>query len=132
MKPLTEEWVKKAERDFSTMIRESRVERDQNADAITFHAEQCAEKYLKGYLQEHDVAFPRLHDLGKILDLAVTIQPLLEAIREDCIFLTDFAVKSRYPGDEVTINDANHAVRSCTKIRSAFRELLRDASQLQL
>jgi HEPN domain-containing protein len=47
MKRITNEWLKKAERDFSTMIRESKVELDLNADAITFHAQQCAEKYLK-------------------------------------------------------------------------------------
>lgn len=47
MKDLTEEWIKKAERDVGTAIRESVVEVDANWDAVCFHAQQAAEKYHK-------------------------------------------------------------------------------------
>jgi len=52
MKPITAEWVAKAEGDFATLERESRVRKHPNYDGICFHAQQCAEKYLKaGYLK---------------------------------------------------------------------------------
>jgi HEPN domain-containing protein len=50
MKPLTSEWVEKAEGDFATAKREIRVRKTPNFDAVCFHAQQCAEKYLKALL----------------------------------------------------------------------------------
>ena len=44
MKPLTGEWVEKAEGDFATASREIRVRKAPNFDAVCFHAQQCAEK----------------------------------------------------------------------------------------
>lgn len=55
MKPLTREWIEKAEGDFATASREIRVRKVPNYDAVCFHAQQCAEKYLKALLQEADV-----------------------------------------------------------------------------
>lgn len=46
MKPMTLEWVAKAEGDFAVMEREARVRKKPNYDAMCFHAQQCAEKYL--------------------------------------------------------------------------------------
>lgn len=50
MNPLTTEWVEKAEGDYATAKRESRVRRNPNYDAVCFHAQQMAEKYLKAFL----------------------------------------------------------------------------------
>jgi len=50
MKPLTSEWVEKAEGDLATAKREIRVRKAPNFDAVCFHAQQCAEKYLKALL----------------------------------------------------------------------------------
>jgi HEPN domain-containing protein len=38
MKPITQEWVDKAEADFSTAQRELAVQNQRNNDAICFHA----------------------------------------------------------------------------------------------
>jgi HEPN domain-containing protein len=46
MKPTTVEWVAKAEGDFLTAGRELRARKSPNYDAVCFHAQQCAEKYL--------------------------------------------------------------------------------------
>jgi hypothetical protein len=50
MKPLTQEWIEKAEGDFRTARRELQAKRLPNYDAVCFHAQQCAEKYLKARL----------------------------------------------------------------------------------
>jgi HEPN domain-containing protein len=52
MKPITQEWVNKAEADFATAQREIQVTKTPNYDAVCFHAQQCIEKYLKACLQE--------------------------------------------------------------------------------
>jgi len=67
MKPLTREWVEKAEGDFQTAQREMRARKSPNFDSATFHAQQCAEKYLKARLQEAGVNFPHTHDLESLL-----------------------------------------------------------------
>jgi len=61
MRPLTVEWIEKAEGDFATARRELRVQHKPNFDAVCFHAQQTVEKYLKAFLIEGDVAFPKTH-----------------------------------------------------------------------
>ena len=71
MKPETQEWVEKAEGDLKVARREGQTA-DQVYDAVCFHAQQCAEKYLKAWLEEHNIAFPRIHDLIALLNLKRT------------------------------------------------------------
>ena len=56
MNPLTSEWIEKAEGDLLTAEREYRARNRPNYDAVCFHAQQTAEKYLKAWLQEADKA----------------------------------------------------------------------------
>ena len=82
MKPLTREWVEKAEGDLITAARECRARKSPNYDAACFHAQQCAEKFLKARLQEADIPFGRTHNLTTLLDLLLPIEPLWEALRD--------------------------------------------------
>ena len=61
MNPVTQEWVEKAEADFHGALRELRARKHRSLDAICFHAQQCAEKYLEARLQEAGIAFPKTH-----------------------------------------------------------------------
>jgi HEPN domain-containing protein len=97
MKQITREWVTKAEADFGTARREFDVTGDRNNDAVCFHGQQCAEKYLKARLQEADIAFMRTHDLTILLDLVLPVEPDWEGLRGELHQLTAFAVESRFP-----------------------------------
>ena len=55
MKPITLEWINIAEGDWQTANRESKVETETNFRAVSLHAQQCGEKYLKAYLQEKSI-----------------------------------------------------------------------------
>lgn len=46
MRPLTQEWVEKAEGDYRVASTQ-RQDAEPVWDAICFHAQQCIEKYLK-------------------------------------------------------------------------------------
>ena len=70
MNPLTSEWVTKAEGDFATAGRELRARKAPNYDAACFHAQQCAEKYLKALLQEANMPSGRTHNLIALLEAA--------------------------------------------------------------
>ena len=65
MKPLTLEWIEKAEEDWIVMLRSYRARKDPSYNAACFHAQQCAEKYLKGRLEEAGIAFRKTHDLQR-------------------------------------------------------------------
>jgi HEPN domain-containing protein len=124
MKPTTAEWIEKAEGDFATMQRESRARKNPNYDAICFHAQQCAEKYLKARLAEADVAFGKVHDLAALLNQVLVIQPDWEVFREDLAYLSDFAVSFRYPGESANKESALDAVGRCRFFRKIARSAL--------
>lgn len=125
MKRIALEWVSKAEGDFATVERESRARMRRNNDAICFHAEQCVEKYLKARLAEAGVSFPKTHDLTVLLDLARPTEPLWEIFRRDLAFLTECAVKFRYPGESADKKTASAALAICRTFRKAARESMR-------
>jgi len=102
MKPLTSEWVEKAEGDFATAERELNAENRPNHDAVCFHAQQCAEKYLKACLQEADIRFRKTHDLSDLLNSALAVDSSWESLRADLNSLSAFAVEYRYPASRPT------------------------------
>lgn len=75
MKPTTLEWIDKAEGDFATVQVSYRTRKQPNHDAVCFHAQQCAEKYLKARLEEASLAIPRTHNLYALLTLVVATEP---------------------------------------------------------
>ena len=79
MKPVTREWVKKAENDFKVATQILRRRKDVVPDAACFHCQQCVEKYLKARLLEAGILFPRTHDLLQLLNACLPIEPLWSA-----------------------------------------------------
>ena len=121
MKLLTAEWAGKAEGDFAMLQRECRARRDPNYDGACFHAQQCAEKYLKALLCQAGIKFAKIHDLRALLDQALVIEPGWEAFREDLAYLSQFATAYRYPGEAADQAAAKDALRRCRAFRRAAR-----------
>ena len=124
MKPMTAEWVTKAEADFATMQRECQATENPNYDGVCFHAQQCAEKYLKARLCETEVSFSKIHDLVALLEQVIEAEPTWEAFREDLAYLSGFAVTFRYPGESADRESALDAQRHCRRFRNAARDAL--------
>jgi HEPN domain-containing protein len=124
MKPMTTEWVAKAEGDFAVMERESLVRENPSYDAVCFHAQQCAEKYLKAILTEMDATFGKMHDLVALLEMVLAAEPSWEEFRKDLAYLSAFAVRVRYPGESADRTDALDAQRRCRGFRTAARRHL--------
>jgi HEPN domain-containing protein len=122
MKRLTAEWVRKAEADYlvaKTLAGESLLLHD----AICFHCQQSAEKYLKALLKEASAKIPRTHDLGALLSLLAPHYHL-PGFQRGLEFLTRFAVETRYPGESASKRQAASALRWAGKVRDACRPLL--------
>ena len=124
MNPITEEWVQKAEGDFATMQREFAVTGRPNYDAVCFHAQQCVEKYLKGRMQEAQIAFPKTHNLPVLLDMVLQIEPQWAAFADDLADLNAHGVAVRYPGEYATREMAAEALQRCARFRAAARRAL--------
>ena len=124
MQLITGEWIAKAEGDFATAERELSATEQPNYDAVCFHAQQCVEKYLKAFLQEANIAFPRTHDLAGLLALVTTLQPTWTAMTPDLNALSAFAVEGRYPGESADLNEAQEAFQKCTTVRQIIRGAL--------
>lgn len=123
MKPITAEWVAKAEGDFAMLQRECQVRENPNYDGICFHAQQCAEKYLKARLCEADISFTKIHDLVALLEQVLKAEPTWETFSEDLAYLSDFAVTFRYPGESADAESALDAQRRCHIFRNAARQV---------
>jgi HEPN domain-containing protein len=93
-----------------------------NYDAVCFHSQQCAEKYLKACLQEENIAFNRIHDLSRLLDLLLPIEPGWETLRPTMEVLTAYAVEFRYPGISANKELAAQSFQDCVAIRQIIRQ----------
>jgi HEPN domain-containing protein len=121
MNLLTQEWISKAEGDFASSGRELRARKDPNYDSACFHAQQCAEKYLKARLMEANVTFRRSHDLLMLLNLVLPIEPSWQALMPRLSQLTIFAVDFRYPGMTADRALAKEAYAACKEVRQVIR-----------
>ena len=124
MTPAVEEWVAKAENDFASMLRESRVRKSPNHDIVCFLSQQCAEKYLKGRLWQAGIDLPKTHDLSALLDMALAVEPLREGYRPGLSSLTRFAVRYRYPGLSASKASADKARKFCEVFRLVARQAM--------
>lgn len=123
--PEVTEWILKAEGDFGTAIREFRARNNPNFDAVCFHAQQSAEKYLKGLIQSLGGPLPKTHDLVVLLDACVERYPLLAGWRDQLELLTQYAVLFRYPGESAEKSDAKAAIKAIKRFREELRSILR-------
>lgn len=62
-----------------------------------FHAQQAAEKAIKGYLVFISVRIPKTHDLADLISLVELKNPTFAKKLLPSTILTDYAVAYRYP-----------------------------------
>jgi HEPN domain-containing protein len=112
--------TEKAEQDF--LAAENLVESKEEGltGIVCFHAQQCAEKYLKALLVCQGVAFPKTHDLRLLLDLIPPAVPL-GLRREEVVPLNRYVIEGRYPGDwePITVAEARCALEMAQSVRQA-------------
>ena len=57
-------WIRKAENDLKAG-KDELVSENPATDTICFHAQQCSEKYLKGYLIFSGMEIEKTHSMGR-------------------------------------------------------------------
>ena len=118
------DWVTKAEEDYAVVQALRRRRKPSFNNALCFHAQQCAEKYLKALLVQSRVTFPKTHDVLELLERARAIASHLVLLKPFLEYLEPFAVNFRYPGEFATRAEAMRAARTITTVRVALRQVL--------
>ena len=78
---LSRAWLLNAFSDWDT-ARQIGGLPDGHLDAGIYHCQQAAEKALKGFPVFHGKPFEKIHDLGKILEQAILVNPAVEEFAE--------------------------------------------------
>ncbi len=120
----TAQWIAKAEEDWSVSHHLRARDAQGFANTICYHAQQCAEKYLKALIVKSGGTPPRIHHLPALLEAVAGQWPALAAVRGDCETLTPFAFGFRYPGEDATPQDVTTAISAVARVRIALREAL--------
>ena len=118
---LFEEWVEKAEEDYraATALDVSDV-----PAVVCFLSQQCIEKYLKAALARHGAAVPRTHNLIVLNDMVCERDRRFEELSDALDVLNPHSVAVRYPGMEVTPEDARQGLKAASISRAKLRILL--------
>ncbi|MBI3989808.1 MAG: HEPN domain-containing protein [candidate division NC10 bacterium] len=123
MKPETAEWVDKAEGDWKVAQREIQTA-DPVWNVVCFLAEQCAEKYLKAFLEVHNIVYGKTHDLVMLLNLSGGLLPELDSQRQPLAHLSTFGIAARYPGMSADRQAAENAMSTAKEVRAVVRAKL--------
>lgn len=122
---VAKQWLEHADEDLRLAKHAFKLSSSRPYKLIAFHAQQCAEKYLKAFLALRRIDFPYTHNISLLLEFSSKHAEWTEDLRE-AETLTDYAVTARYPGAEkVTKKDAEAAVKIADKVRSVVRKALK-------
>jgi HEPN domain-containing protein len=81
-------WLAKASEDLRAAEFESAAEPPLSAD-VAFHAQQAAEKAMKGYLDWHDRTFPKTHNLVELGETCAALDPSIGPLLRRAAPLTE-------------------------------------------
>jgi len=111
-------WFMRADEDLA-LIEVLLKEESFFPNPICFHAEQAAEKYLKGFLAHHEMHVRKVHDLEILVEDCKKVDQSFEEVLDDARFLNQFYIESRYPDDytEFSSEDAKEAYVVAKKIK---------------
>jgi HEPN domain-containing protein len=121
-------WVHRAEEDY-LLARSALRRKVPLTYGTTFHAQQCAEKYLKALLVSCRQAFPRTHDLGALHDLCTRNGINVPIDQGTLERLAAYAVAVHYPGTDPTPDEAREALQIAQAVRRWARAFLRPHSR---
>ncbi len=121
------EWVSFAEDDLRLGLCAVKLKSNVPYRLIAYHAQQCAEKYLKAYLVYRNVDFPYTHSIGALLKLCSKYASWVKELA-DADHLSPYAITARYPGQDepVAKSDAQKAIELAKEVRWQVRADLKD------
>ena len=105
------DWLRRAKSNLER-ARVGKIKDEILYEDLCFDCQQSAEKALKALLISIDKEFPPTHSIARLLEIASETKTEIPAEIRKAIDLTDYAVKTRYPGESepVTKEEYEEAV----------------------
>lgn len=97
-----DEWIVFAESDWA-IAKQGKASKKILYETLCFHCQQATEKSIKGVCLFNKINFPKTHDIDFLLELLKHKNIEIPKLVQDSRFLTEYAVISRYPGNELEI-----------------------------
>ena len=119
-------WFKKAENDLINAENTIKMG-NPPCDTICFHAQQCAEKYIKGFLTFNEIYFPKIHSIEDLVELCKQIVPEIESELDNVEILSSYSVEVRYPDEiyyDIPKEDAQEAIDLAKKVKTVILKYL--------
>lgn len=118
MTKYVKDWFLRADDDLlliKTMLKENSF----SPNPLCFHAQQAAEKYLKGFLAHNDLHVRKIHDLEVLMEDCIKIDESFGKLRGAIKSLNRFYIESRYPDDYIQFSpdDAKQANKAAKEIK---------------
>ncbi len=121
----TKEWLVHADEDLRLAKHALKLKSSCPYKLIAYHAQQCAEKYLKAYLVFRNIDFPYTHNISHLLELCPDLAEQAKDLQEAKV-LTPYAITARYPGKgKVIKRNALQAIKIADNVRRVIRGVLK-------
>ena len=121
MKPITLEWVAKAEGDWQGAQHMYGHRKHVQFETICFYTQQCVEKYLKARLAEAGQAISKTSNLSVLLKMVLPLEPDWAVLRAQIKGLKSYTWDITYPGRYATKAQAKQAIKDCREVRRVIR-----------
>lgn len=102
-----DQWLMIAEQDL-LLAKTGRTSRKVLYNLLCFHAQQSAEKCVKAVLLFYGHSFPKTHDIANLFNLLRQNNIEIPELIKEAEDLTDYATKTRYPGDYMPIDNKEY------------------------
>ena len=113
-----QQWLEKARKDLaaSKVLLTGAFE---DYEAVGFHAQQAAEKFIKAFPVRHQIEFPKTHNIALLRQLVGGVDPELAKTLATADTLTPYGVEFRYPGElpSVSREEGKKALRLAEQTR---------------
>jgi HEPN domain-containing protein len=118
-------WIEIAEEDLLLAKHAFSLKSNIPYRLICYHAQQCAEKYIKAFLVSKFIDFPYTHSINALIKLVPQEFNLITTL-ESAFTLTNYAVARRYPGEyqDIKKDDAINSVKLAELVKKNICELL--------
>jgi len=126
MDDYVKKWLLKANNDLKAATSLLKMPSGQIVtEAVCFHSQQAAEKYLKAFLVTHNIDFGKTHNLEFLVELCAGQDRDFRTL--DVGNLTSYAVEVRYPDEFYTPTqaEARESVRLARRVKQFVLKKLR-------
>lgn len=119
-------WIEIAEEDLILAKHALTLKSNIPYRLIAYHAQQCAEKYLKAFLVSRLIDFPYTHNIEMLVDLCESVVKIKLQLK-DIFILSQYATAKRYPGEyrKIKNEDATESIKLAELTKQVISELLK-------